>query len=344
MSDVKEKISCDVVQDLLPLYQDGACSEESKRTIEEHLRGCQKCQSVADCLKNTEVDDQLTEEKNDVLQRFAKKERKRTYTIGVVTAAVLMVPIIVCLICNLAVGHSLDWFFIVLASLAVFASITVVPMVVEKKAGLWTLLCFTGSLLLLLLVIVIYTGGSWFLLAAVPIIFGFSVLFAPYVLKKINLPSALANKKGLIAMIWDTLWLFAIIMVAGWASKDTAYWEIAIPITAYCIILPWALFLVIRYGKHFGKASNSKMHGLIKGGICTIIVGVYMTITNNVINSIIGGGTTWHFNNVNFKDWTTLAAVNANIWVISLISTVTVGLILIIVGLIVQKSKNRKTK
>jgi len=339
MSDYKGKVSCEVVQDLLPLYQDGACSEDSRRMIEEHLRECQACQSVADCLKNTEVDDQLTKEKNSVLHTFAKKERKRTFTIGVVTAAVLMVPVIVCLICNLAIGHSLDWFFIVLASLAVFASITVVPLVVEKNAGLWTLGCFTGSLLLLLLVINVYTRGNWFLMAAVPTILGLSLFFAPYVIKRMKLPKALSNHKGLIAMIWDTLWLFAVIIVAGLFAGGTDYWGYAIPITAYCVLLPWILFLIIRYSSTFGKAKRSKLHGLIKGGICVIIVGGYLTITNNVINSIIGGGTSWHFTDANFANWNSIEVINANIWIISLISTTAIGIILIIAGIIVQNNK-----
>ena len=314
MSEYKEKVSCEVVQDLLPLYQDGACSKGSKQMIEKHLRECQSCQSVADCLGNTEVDDRLTEEKNSVLQTFAKKERKRTFMIGVVTAAILMIPVIVCLICNLVVGQSLDWFFIVLASLAVFASFTVVPLVVEKNVGLWTLGSFTGSLLALLLIINIYVGGRWFLLAAVPTVFGLSVFFAPFVIKRIKLPSALANKKGLLVMIWDTLWLYAIILVVGLAARSAGYWRNAIPITAYGVLLPWIIFLIVRYGKMFGKAKNSKLHGLIKAGICIIFVGAYMTITNNFVNYIIGEGTYWYFSDVNLADWTTLATTNANIW------------------------------
>lgn len=37
------KFSCNVVQDLLPLYIDKSCSEESKLLIEEHLAECPKC-------------------------------------------------------------------------------------------------------------------------------------------------------------------------------------------------------------------------------------------------------------------------------------------------------------
>ena len=37
------KTNCDIVQDLLPLYCDGACSAESRRLVDEHLRECPAC-------------------------------------------------------------------------------------------------------------------------------------------------------------------------------------------------------------------------------------------------------------------------------------------------------------
>lgn len=40
------KLSCDVIQDLLPLYYDGVCSEESKRIVEEHIETCADCKDM----------------------------------------------------------------------------------------------------------------------------------------------------------------------------------------------------------------------------------------------------------------------------------------------------------
>lgn len=37
------KITCDIVKDLLPLYYDQVCSEDSKKVVEEHLEHCDKC-------------------------------------------------------------------------------------------------------------------------------------------------------------------------------------------------------------------------------------------------------------------------------------------------------------
>ncbi|MEW9095514.1 MAG: zf-HC2 domain-containing protein [Clostridiaceae bacterium] len=37
------KISCDVIRDLLPLYYDNICSEESRKLVNEHIETCEKC-------------------------------------------------------------------------------------------------------------------------------------------------------------------------------------------------------------------------------------------------------------------------------------------------------------
>ena len=40
------KIHCKIIGDLLPLYVDGVCSEESKKAVEEHLPDCSTCQEA----------------------------------------------------------------------------------------------------------------------------------------------------------------------------------------------------------------------------------------------------------------------------------------------------------
>ncbi|MDD3415838.1 MAG: zf-HC2 domain-containing protein [Lachnospiraceae bacterium] len=39
------KISCEIIRDLLPLYHDGVCSNESRQMIEEHLSECEDCRA-----------------------------------------------------------------------------------------------------------------------------------------------------------------------------------------------------------------------------------------------------------------------------------------------------------
>ena len=44
------KYPCDLIRDLLPLYQDGVCSEESRAAVEEHLRECPSCRAYQTAL------------------------------------------------------------------------------------------------------------------------------------------------------------------------------------------------------------------------------------------------------------------------------------------------------
>ena len=45
---------CDVIRDLLPLYLDGVCSEESRRAVEAHLAECPDCRACLTELQETE--------------------------------------------------------------------------------------------------------------------------------------------------------------------------------------------------------------------------------------------------------------------------------------------------
>lgn len=37
------KVSCEIIKDMLPLYYDNVCSDDSKRMVEEHLSKCNNC-------------------------------------------------------------------------------------------------------------------------------------------------------------------------------------------------------------------------------------------------------------------------------------------------------------
>ena len=39
-------MDCNVIKDLIPLYVDGCCSEESKRIVQEHINNCHDCKKL----------------------------------------------------------------------------------------------------------------------------------------------------------------------------------------------------------------------------------------------------------------------------------------------------------
>lgn len=59
-------IDCGIVQDLLPLYIDGCCSEESRIAVDEHIESCSQCNSVLEMMKNNYITEK--NEKTGVLK------------------------------------------------------------------------------------------------------------------------------------------------------------------------------------------------------------------------------------------------------------------------------------
>ena len=329
MNVAKQQYNCDMIQDLLPLYQDGVCSETSKQIVEQHLQQCEDCNKVAKRLKDTRIDEFLLGEKDSVLEHHAKKEKKRTAVIGMVTAGVLMIPTFICLVCNLAFGHVLDWFFIVLASMLVVASVTVVPLTVREQPVLRTMEAFVAALTLLLLVVNLYTGGNWFFLAIVPTLYGLSVFFVPYVLYHTNLPESLKDKKGLLCMAWDTIGLYLILFVIGCYVDVPNYFRIAMSIATVSVILPWAIFGCVRYWK---------VNGFYRAGMVSLLCGAFLVVINDVIYWIVDGVFKVRILNVNFSSWEGEMS-NNNVTLINFIVCILIGVTFFIIGAI-RKREN----
>ena len=39
-------MDCNIIVDLLPLYEEGLCRKETKRIVEEHLKECDECNKI----------------------------------------------------------------------------------------------------------------------------------------------------------------------------------------------------------------------------------------------------------------------------------------------------------
>lgn len=47
-----DKMNCNVIGDLLPLYADDVVSEDTKALVEEHLAECAECKETLNTIKN----------------------------------------------------------------------------------------------------------------------------------------------------------------------------------------------------------------------------------------------------------------------------------------------------
>ncbi|MGL4913108.1 MAG: zf-HC2 domain-containing protein [Romboutsia sp.] len=89
------KISCKVIEDLLPLYHDDICSEESKLLIENHILECESCNKNLEAIKaDISIIDSEVFEKNKDIEVFKsisekyRSKKKKSFLFGVGVALV----------------------------------------------------------------------------------------------------------------------------------------------------------------------------------------------------------------------------------------------------------------
>jgi len=336
------KYDCDVIQDLLPLYQDKICSGKSRAVVEEHISECAVCRKMAEQMGDSTVEEKLIQEKNNVIQKHQKLINRKTTTIGMTMAGILMIPVLVCLICNLAIGHALDWFFIVLTAMLLVASFLVVPLITETKRLMWIIVTAAASLILLLLTCCIYTHGRWFFVASSGSILGISVVFAPFVTVPLCKGTKLERHKAVLTVLWDTIWLYLLLLACGvYIHGDVRYWDMAITISTYIVVLVWIYVLMIDYGKRNGQ---------IKAGILVIISGIWLGLANDVLNFFLApvGEADGHgLGGLDLsKGFSTddIAVLNANLLFVIIVVSVCVGGVMIFSGLVKEKKENETEK
>ena len=238
------KTDCTVIRDLLPLYADDVCSDGSRQLIEEHLPECPECSAVLERLRSREIEDGLLEEKGQVIEYQAKRFKRRSTAVGSVIAGIFMIPVIVCLIVNLASGRAQDWFVIMLGGLAVAASLIIVPLMVPRDKLFWTFCAFCASLIVLLLLCWVSTGGSWFFTAASASLFGLSLVFLPFVLRAAPVRHYIGDfNRWLIVIAVDVI-LFANMMNMITLFTKNVFHTILLAL--FCIAGGWLLVSAIK--------------------------------------------------------------------------------------------------
>lgn len=221
------KTDCNIIRDLLPLYADDVCSKESRALVDEHLQECPDCLEELVNLRKSEIEDRLGAEREDVIQKQKKQMGRRSAAIGSVLAWIFLIPVVICLFINRLQGGGLSWFFVVVAALAVAASVTVVPLTVQENKLFWTFCAFCASLMILLAVTCIYSGGDWFFVAASASLFGLSVFFLPFVIKAKPLQKYVPERKALTVIAVDVA-LFAIMMECiSIRNNSLGFWRTA---------------------------------------------------------------------------------------------------------------------
>ena len=269
------KYECDVIEDLLPLYQDGACTNATKRAVEEHLAECPKCTELFSKIKDMSIDETILKEKENVIGSQSKYFKRKSALAGSIVGGIFALPILICLIVNLVTGHGLTWFFIVLAAMMIPTSLFVVPLMAPKNRMFLTMISLTASIILLLAVCCIYSKGNWFFVVAPAVLFGLTVCFAPFIACRRPVNAYLKNRKGLAVMCADTVtFLLMMLGIGVYAYYPGIFAEMFCTSTLF-LLMAWTLFLIIRY---------LPANGLVKAGICIASLSAMSYFANELLS------------------------------------------------------------
>lgn len=106
-------IQCEVIQDLLPLYIDNICSEESRHMVSEHLESCDECKRLYENMIESAKQD-LEEPELDSQQAFSAINRKwKMKKISIICISVVLTALVVFIGCMVIqeVSSVHDYFF-----------------------------------------------------------------------------------------------------------------------------------------------------------------------------------------------------------------------------------------
>ena len=101
----KELITCDIIQDLLPLYEDECCSKDSRNMVEKHLNECEICRKKSRLFERNvpAIDDETDLAEAEAIKKGAGKI-KRIRTIGFV--ALVLAILLICIVVPLQIRRS----------------------------------------------------------------------------------------------------------------------------------------------------------------------------------------------------------------------------------------------
>lgn len=260
------KKTCHIVEDLLPLYHDGICSAESKAFVEAHLKECPDCAAKLKELEDTSYEEELKKDTGSVLQKHYRKERSMAWKAGFIIACLLLIPAALVLLISFAEGDDMRESLTIILSLLIMAGCTALPMMTpDHKLIKAVLSVYIG--ILAIVILNCYGAGARVILAYLAgITLAFSLPFMPVLLSQLPLEKPYCHQKGLLAMIWDTLWLFVLVYAES-PARPLYY----IGVAALLMILPWIIFLILRY---------LPFNGFAKAALIAVSTGIYMAIGN----------------------------------------------------------------
>ena len=232
------------------------------------------------------------------------------------------VALLTCFICNLAVDHTLSWFFIVLTALICAYSFipTFTSFFHRKKLLVFTTTSYL-SICLLLFVCAVYTDGlNWFSVACIGTLMGYITVFGTILLSR----TKLSRFKFLIAFTVDlVLTILLLLCVYSWQPFMLGS-AILITIYAYIPVIFCTVICIFSFD------------GFFKAGICTVVSSCVYYCMGYVTNALFKLNEN-HYE-VDFHNWS--QCVTGNVHLIVITAMMFVSTVLLAIGFLrIRKDK-----
>ena len=256
------------------------------------------------------------------IKHEARKFRAIRNTWFLVPTISYAAALLVCFICNLAVNHTLSWFFIVFSALICGYSFvpTFTLFFKSNKLLVFTLTSFS-SICLLLFTCAVYTRGLfWFPVACISTLMGYVLVLGTILLSK----TKLSRYKFVIS--FTAILFLTILLLLCIYSWQPFMLKNAMLITFFCYI-PIILSAII---------CLFSFNGFLKCGICSVIVSCAYYCTGFVTNLLFGLNENYY--EVNFNNWS--KCVSGNVHLIVVTTMLIISAVFIAIGLLkIHKNK-----
>lgn len=231
------------------------------------------------------------------------------------------IALITCFICNLAVFHTLSWFFIVLSAL--FCAYTFIPTVTyffkSNKLLAFTISTYL-SISLLLLTCAIYTRGMyWLLTALIGVLMGYVQVFVPILLARTKLSRYKFVISFTLTFVLTILLLLSVYIITPFMLAA------AIKITSFAFA-PAILCTII---------CALRFDAFLKTGICLSISTIIYLFTGHFVNILFN--TNENYYQINFNNWS--QCLQGNIHFITFTSLLLISAIFIVIGIFRVRKK-----
>lgn len=98
------KFNCNIVDDILPLYLEDICSEDSRAALEEHLQECASCREKLARMKNSSViPDVKKKERQIQITDYSKKIKRHRFKIGILVVLICVFSACILSLCFLTI-------------------------------------------------------------------------------------------------------------------------------------------------------------------------------------------------------------------------------------------------